>query len=234
MAAAASKHVVITGVTRGLGRALVDRFTEAGWTVTGCGRSSSAIASLQKSFGSPHNFAVVNVVDADSVSGWATTVLARPGAPDLLVNNAATINQNAPLWDVPPDDFAQVIDVNLKGVHNVIRAFVPAMVERKSGIIVNLSSGWGRSTSPEVAPYCASKWGIEGLTQALAQELPKGMAAVALNPGIIDTDMLRSCFGGSAKSYPSPEMWSRAAAPFLMKLTARDNGGSLTVPGVPT
>lgn len=234
MAEAASKHVVITGVTRGLGRALVDRFIEAGWTVTGCGRSSSAIVELQKEFGPSHRFAAVDVVDPESVSAWAKAVLAGPGAPDLLVNNAATINRNAPLWDVPPEDFAHVVDVNLKGVHNVIRAFVPAMVQRKFGVIVNLSSGWGRSTSSEVAPYCATKWGIEGLTQALAQELPKGMAAVALNPGIIDTDMLRSCFGGSAKSYPSPDKWSRAAAPFLMKLTARDNGGSLTVPGVPT
>ena len=73
-----------------------------------------------------------------------------------------------------------------------------------SGVIVNFSSGWGRSTDAEVAPYCATKWAIEGLTQAFAQELPSGMAAVALNPGIINTDMLQSCFGGSASGYPSP------------------------------
>ena len=92
-------------------------------------------------------------------------------------------------------NFPQVIDVNLKGMANVIRHFVPAMVKNKSGVIVNFSSGWGRSTDAEVAPYCATKWAIEGLTQALAQELPPGMAAVPLNPGIINTGMLRSCFG---------------------------------------
>ena len=75
-------------------------------------------------------------------------------------------------------------------------------------MIVNFSSGWGRSTSAEVAPYCATKWAIEGLSQALAQELPKGMACVALNPGIIDTEMLRSCFGESAASYPDAAEWA--------------------------
>lgn len=75
------------------------------------------------------------------------------------------------------------------------------MTKNIQRIIVNISSGWGRSTSPEVAPYCASKWAIEGLTQALAQELPSGMVTVALNPGIIHTDMLNICFGEEAKYY---------------------------------
>jgi NAD(P)-dependent dehydrogenase (short-subunit alcohol dehydrogenase family) len=105
------------------------------------------------------------------------------------------------------------------------------MVARGRGVIVNFSSGWGRSTDAEVAPYCASKWAIEGLTQALAQELPSGMAAVPLNPGIIDTAMLRSCFGSSAASHPSPEEWARRAVPFLLALGPRDNGRPLTVPG---
>jgi NAD(P)-dependent dehydrogenase (short-subunit alcohol dehydrogenase family) len=96
---------------------------------------------------------------------------------------------------------------------------------------VNWSSGWGRSTDAQVAPYCATKWAIEGLTQALAQELPRGMAAIALNPGIIDTAMLRSCFGESAASYPSPEAWARTAVPFLLELGHDQNGQALTAPG---
>jgi NAD(P)-dependent dehydrogenase (short-subunit alcohol dehydrogenase family) len=98
-------------------------------------------------------------------------------------------------------------------------------------VIVNFSSGWGRSTDAEVAPYCATKWAIEGLTQSLAQELPSGMAAVPLNPGIIDTDMLRSTFGGTASSsYPRPGEWAKAAVPFLLKLGPSDNGKQLTAP----
>jgi NAD(P)-dependent dehydrogenase (short-subunit alcohol dehydrogenase family) len=123
--------------------------------------------------------------------------------------------------------------VNIKGVVNVIRHFVPAMVRQGRGVIVNLSSGWGRSTSPDVAPYCASKWAIEGLTQALAQELPAGMAAVPLNPGIINTEMLQLAFGEGAAGYPKAQEWARLAGPFILKLGPKDNGCSLSVPGVP-
>ena len=129
--------------------------------------------------------------------------------------------------------FSEVIDVNVKGAANVIRHFAPSMVKRKTGVIVNLSSGWGRSTDAEVAPYCASKWGIEGLTQALAQELPSGLAAIALNPGIINTEMLQSCFGSSAASYPSPAKWAQTAVPFLLKVQPPDNGKQMEVPGIP-
>jgi NAD(P)-dependent dehydrogenase (short-subunit alcohol dehydrogenase family) len=103
------------------------------------------------------------------------------------------------------------------------------MVRRKSGVVVNLSSGWGRSTSPEVAPYCASKYAVEGMTLALAQELPPGMAAVPLNPGVIDTDMLRQAWADGASDYPKAEQWAKQAAPFLLNLGPKDNGRSLTV-----
>jgi NAD(P)-dependent dehydrogenase (short-subunit alcohol dehydrogenase family) len=124
-----------------------------------------------------------------------------------------------------------MVDVNLRGVVNVIRHFVPAMVAAKKGVIVNLSSGWGRSVSPEVAPYCATKFAIEGLTKALAAELPAGMAAVPLNPGVIDTDMLRSCWADGASAYPKAEAWAKTAAPFILGLGPQHNGQSLSVGG---
>ena len=231
MAALNGKIVVITGVSRGLGRAMVDGFVALGHTVAGCARSAKEIETLAASLGSPHRFEAVDVSDDGAVAQWAKNVIDAVGAPDLLINNAALINRNAPLWRVSTDEFSRVIDVNIKGVANVIRHFVPAMLQRKNGVIVNLSSGWGRSTDAEVAPYCATKWAIEGLTQALAQELPAGMAAVPLNPGIINTDMLRSSFGGSATSYPTPEQWAKRAVPFLLSLGPQHNGQPLTAPG---
>jgi NAD(P)-dependent dehydrogenase (short-subunit alcohol dehydrogenase family) len=225
------RTVLITGTTRGLGRALSAKFIELGHTVVGCGRSTGGIAELQRRYGTAHDFAVVDVAEDRQVQAWTERVLGRGQVPDLLINNAAIINRNAPLWEVPPGEFSAVVDVNLKGTVNVLRHFLPAMIARGAGVIVNFSSGWGRTTDAEVAPYCATKWAIEGLTQALAQELPRGMAAVPLNPGIIDTDMLRSCFGGSAGSYSSPEEWAERAVPFLLKLGPPDNGRSLSVPG---
>jgi NAD(P)-dependent dehydrogenase (short-subunit alcohol dehydrogenase family) len=251
------KTILITGVTRGLGRALTEEFIRLGHVVLGCGRSEKEIAQLQKQFPSPHDFAVVDVSSDEQVAAWAKRILAaglvaqesclcdsenkkekHTGkmpvplcAPDLLLNNAALINRNAPLWEVPAPEFSNVIDVNIKGTANVIRHFVPAMIRQGRGVIVNFSSGWGRSTDAEVAPYCATKWAIEGLTQSLAQELPPGMAAIALNPGIINTAMLRSSFDGSASSYPTPAEWAKTAVPFLLKINSADNGRQLTVLG---
>ena len=220
------KEIVITGATRGLGRALVPHFVAAGHTVVGCGRSREHVHRLSAEFGSPHRFEALDVRDADAVQRWADTV----GPPDLLINNAALMNTPAPLWEVPADEFTALLAVNVTGVFHVIRAFVPAMVARGSGVIVNLSSGWGRSTSPEVAPYCATKYAVEGLTKSLAQELPKGMAAVPLNPGVIDTDMLRQAWADDAGAYPKADEWAKRAAPFLLGLGPKDSGKSLSVP----
>jgi NAD(P)-dependent dehydrogenase (short-subunit alcohol dehydrogenase family) len=226
---AATKLILVTGVTRGLGRAMTEGFIAAGHTVVGCGRSQSAIAQLSRKFAAPHAFAALDVASDAEVRAWAKRVLAENGAPDLLVNNAALINQNAKLWQVRAEEFGRVLDVNVKGVANVLRHFVPPMIEQGRGVIVNFSSGWGRSVDAEVAPYCASKWAIEGLTLALAQELPPGMAAVPLNPGVINTEMLQSCFGQSANGYEGPGAWARRAVPFLLKLGERDNGKQLSV-----
>jgi NAD(P)-dependent dehydrogenase (short-subunit alcohol dehydrogenase family) len=172
---------------------------------------------------------VVDVRTEAVVALWAEEILAE-GPVDLLINNAALINANAPLWKVPAREFDDLMDVNVKGTANVIRHFLPAMLARQSGVVVNISSGWGRSVSAQVAPYCASKWAIEGLTRALAEELPAGMAAIPLNPGIIDTEMLRSCFGNSASAYPTARQWAERAVPFLLQLGPEDNGQALTVP----
>jgi NAD(P)-dependent dehydrogenase (short-subunit alcohol dehydrogenase family) len=222
------KTILITGVTRGLGRALAEWYIAHGHTVVGCGRSAE-ILNLRFTHPAPHDFTALDVAEENKVALWSEHVLARHDAPDLLINNAALMNNPAPLWKVPAAEFNRLVDVNIKGVANVIRHFVPAMVARKTGVIVNLSSGWGRSTSPEVAPYCASKFAMEGLTQALAQELPQGMAAVPLNPGVIDTDMLRQCWADGAASYPKAEAWAKVAAPFILQLGPKDNGRSLSV-----
>jgi len=225
------KTIVVTGATRGLGLALVEKFIELGHTVLGCGRSREFVESLRHKYQGAHDFGLVDVARESQVEPWAARLLSSRGAPDILINNAAIINKNTPLWQVPAEEFDLLVDINIKGVANVIRHFVPAMVARKAGIIVNFSSGWGRSVAKEVAPYCASKWAIEGMTQALALELPRGMAAVPLDPGVVDTDMLRSCFGGTAARYPTPKAWVEKAAPFILAINSRDNGKSMSVPG---
>jgi NAD(P)-dependent dehydrogenase (short-subunit alcohol dehydrogenase family) len=221
--------IVITGVTRGLGRALAEECIRAGHTVLGCGRSGEAVFDLRMTHLAPHDFSVVDVALDNKVAIWAAKILENDTPPDLLINNAAVMNRMAPLWEQEDREFSKLVDVNIRGVANVIRHFVPAMVAAKKGVIVNLSSGWGRSVSPRVAPYCMSKWAIEGMTKALAEELPEGMAAVPLNPGVIDTDMLRASFGDDAGSYPKAEAWAKKAAPFILSLGTKQNGQSVSV-----
>lgn len=227
--AESSRIILLTGATRGLGRALVDEFVARGHTVWGCGRSPEKVEALKPAHPAPHDWSVVDVADASAVERWAERLLASGRVPDLLINNAAMINRPATAWEVPRAEFDALVDVNLKGVMNVIRAFFPAMIENGRGVVVNFSSGWGRSVSAEVAPYCMSKWAIEGLSQAMAQEVPRGLAVIPLNPGVIDTEMLRTCWGDGASGFPAPQEWARRAAPFLLKLGPRDNGRSLTV-----
>ena len=224
------RRILITGVTRGLGRAMARGFAELGHVVAGCGRGASELESLGRELGAQHSMTQLDVRRYSEVAAWAGQVQARGGPPDLVVNNAALINPHVPLWEVTDEEFSAVVDVNVKGVANVIRAFLPSMIERGSGVVVNFSSGWGHSTSPNVAPYCATKFAVEGMTRALAQELPTGLAAIPLSPGVIHTEMLDEAMGEAAASYPGPEEWAATAVPYILGLGTEHNGQSLRVP----
>ncbi len=223
-----NKKIVITGVTRGLGLAMATEFINAGHTIAGIGRDQSQIQALTAQY-PKHQFNVVDITDAIAVDTWKDSVVAKTGVPDIVINNAGVINANAPLWEVPNDEFSMVMDVNIKGVFHVIKSFVPAMSDNGGGVIINFSSGWGRSVAPDVAPYCASKWAIEGMSKALADELPAGMTCVALNPGVIHTEMLESCFGDQASQCIKPADWAGSAVSTVLGITGKDNGSSLTV-----
>ncbi|MEM0970318.1 MAG: SDR family NAD(P)-dependent oxidoreductase [Verrucomicrobiota bacterium] len=225
------KTVVITGCTRGLGRAMAEGFVDRGDIVAGCGRSEAALQELREDFGDEHHMSSTDVADDEEVARFCEQVIESVGVPNLIVNNAGIINQNAPLWEISAEEFMELLEVNVLGTANIIRHFVPHLAEEgRSSVIVNFSSGWGRSASADVAPYCATKWAVEGMTEALAQELPPFIGAVALNPGIIHTEMLESCFGPGASSYPTAKNWARSAVPFLANLTPADSGKSLTAP----
>ncbi|KAL8061310.1 hypothetical protein ABFX02_02G078700 [Erythranthe guttata] len=237
-AAAELRTVLITGVSRGLGRALALELAKLGHTVIGCSRSADKLSSLQselaaasenKSNSGKHLILNVDVRSDSSIEELARTVVEKKVIPNVIVNNAGTINRNNNLWEVSAEQFDSVIDTNLKGTANVLRHFIPLMIQKKQGIIFNMSSGWGRSVAAEVAPYCASKWAVEGLTKAVAKELPPEVAVIALNPGVIHTMMLESCFGRMAALYQTPESWAEKAAPIILDLNVADNGASLTV-----
>ncbi|MCC5804758.1 MAG: SDR family oxidoreductase [Opitutales bacterium] len=221
--------VVISGCTRGLGLSMSREFAAGGYAVAGFGRNEAALAGLRESLGPQHLFEALDVTDDAAVKRFADMVLDRFGPPAYVINNAAVINTPAPIWEVSDDAMADLLAVNIKGTVSVMRQFLPALNAAGRGVVVNFSSGWGRSTSPEVAPYCASKWAIEGLSKAVAKEVAAGVSVVALNPGIIDTEMLREAFGDSASAYDDAETWAKRAVPRILRLGPADNGASASV-----
>src|SRR5437660_120900 len=114
------KRIVLTGASRGLGRAMAERFIAEGHTICGCARSAATMAEMAARWGAPHSFDVIDVANDEQVRHWAERILAAEPI-DLLLNNAALINRSAVFWNVPVEEFDRLVDVNIKGVANVLR-----------------------------------------------------------------------------------------------------------------
>lgn len=221
---------LVTGGTRGIGRALVEALLERAARVVFCGRAAQSVGeacvSLKKwrdaVIGVPCD--VAKDEECHALVQAATTAFGRV---DCLVNNAATLAPLAPVTETPPAVWQEVLAVNVLGTVNMIRHTLPGMQRRGSGAIVNISSGWGRFGEARVASYCASKFAVEGLSQSVAAEAGDGIAVVALNPGIIQTAMLARAFEGETESYPTPEDVSPRWMRLLEKLGPAMNGKSL-------
>lgn len=221
-----AKTIVITGVAQGLGRALAEEFIAQGHQVIGCDVDGAALVELEHQSGAA--FATVDVTDAAQVAAWANSWLGNY-FPDLLINNAGVMHALAPLWEISAEACDRTIDVNLKGTIHVLRAILPTMVARNAGMVVNMSARWGRVGAAGAAPFCASKWAIEGLTQAIAQELPPGIGAVTLSPGAINTQALATIHGAKkAAAYLAPQPWAAQAVPYLLGLSPELSGQALT------
>lgn len=224
------KTIVLTGCTRGIGRALLHAWDAMGHTVFGCGRNPNHVDALRADVGDRHQLAVVDIRNEARVKEWSESVIEHIGGPDFLVNNAAVVHRPAPFWETPQEEIDTLFHVNVLGTSRVLKAFLPAMILRGTGMIVNLSSGAGRSGIGGIAPYASTKWAIEGLSKSIAKELPKGMGIVPLSPGMVDTDMLRFCYGTTAGNYRNPRQWAHAAAAHILSLTPEHNGQSLSTP----
>ena len=175
----AGKVAVVTGASRGIGRAVADALRAAGARVAGCALHAAPGVD------------VCDVRRPEEVTRFARAVEERLGVPDLLVNNAGTVAR-ARLDEISVEDWDGVVDANLRGTFLVTRAFLPGMRARRSGRIVNVASISGRQGTAGLTAYCAAKHGVVGLTRALAEELrADGIPVNAVCPGSVDTDMLR-------------------------------------------
>ena len=189
----AGKTVIVTGGSRGIGRAIVDLFAAEGADVTFFYRSDAAAAAeaaaAARAAGGEVNSDQVDVRDSHACAAAVERVVERRGGVDILVNNAGVIRDN-PLAAFDDADVADVLDTNVTGVFNVTRAVVPHMIAKRSGRIVNLSSVSGEKGGRGQTNYAASKGAINAFTRALAVELaPRKINVNGVAPGVIETEM---------------------------------------------
>ena len=187
------KIAVITGGTRGIGKAIALKFAENGADVAIIATSESDAArntlALLKSMGSDAKLYVCDVSNSDEVARMADMIIKDYGQIDILVNNAGITRDNI-LPALKDSDIDDVIDVNLKGCMYVTRAFIRSFVKRRSGNIINISSVVGLMGNKGQANYAASKAGIIGFTKTVAREYGKrNIRCNAIAPGYIATEM---------------------------------------------
>jgi 3-oxoacyl-[acyl-carrier protein] reductase len=184
---------VITGAGRGIGAAIAHELAKMGMITVLCGRTTTTLentaAAISKLGGKAH-VAECDVTDLHSVESVAARVQREFGRIDILVNNAGVGAFKAPLHKMAPDQWEHVLNTNLRGVFYCIRSFAPMMIAARNGHIVNISSLAGKNALPDGAAYAASKWGLNGLSYSVAEELRSHNIRVSVVcPGSVHTDL---------------------------------------------
>lgn len=184
---------VVTGSNSGIGRSAAVDLAAKGWTVYGTMRSldkGEKLTAMAEAAGVTVHPVVCDVTDTDSVNAAIAQIIDEAGHIDVLVNNAG-VGGNATVEECSIDRFAEIMDVNLHGVVRGVQAVLPHMRKRGSGTIVNITSVIGRYAAIGQAPYVASKWAAEGMSQQLAHEVaPFGIRVVIIEPGVVKTAIM--------------------------------------------
>jgi 3-oxoacyl-[acyl-carrier protein] reductase len=189
----AGQVAVVTGAGRGIGAAIARKLAGMGAATVLCGRTRGPLESTASAISEAGDKAKViqcDVTDLRSVEAVAKDVESNFGRLDILVNNAGIGGFGGPLHQMPPDSWDQVLNTNLRGVYYCIRAFAPMMIRTRGGHMVNISSLAGKNPLPNGAAYAASKWGLNGLSYSVAEELRAHNIRVAvICPGSVDTEL---------------------------------------------
>jgi NAD(P)-dependent dehydrogenase (short-subunit alcohol dehydrogenase family) len=190
MAALSGRHALVTGGSRGIGRAVAAALAQAGATVTVLGRDQAALAQAVAK-GVASGFVVADVTDAAAVGAAIACAAAQHGPVDILVANAGGA-ESAPFAKADPEQFRRMFELNVMGSVHPIRAVLAGMTARRFGRIVAIASTAGLKGYAYVSAYCTAKHAVVGLVRALALETATtGVTINAVCPGYTDTDMVR-------------------------------------------
>src|SRR5438876_5360185 len=194
---------VVTGAGRGIGAAIARKLAALGAVVILCGRKREPLESTAGENGEAGGRAEVlpcDVTDLSSVEAAAQHIDKTHGRADILVNNAGIGGFGGPLREMLPESWDAVLNTNLRGVYYCIRSFAPMMVRAKNGHIINISSLAGKNPLPNGAAYAASKWGLNGLSYSVAEELRVHSIRVSVVcPGSVQTEFSPHSGKNSAK-----------------------------------
>jgi len=186
------KTVVITGASRGIGAQAARVFAAAGANVALLARSVDSLETLAAEIGGNALALACDVADYGAVAAAVQQTVERFGGIDVLINNAGVIDPIAHLADADPEDWGRLIDINVKGVFNGMRAVVPLMRQAGGGSVLTVSSGAAHGPIEAWSAYCASKAGAAMLTACLdKEERGNGIRAIGLSPGTVATQMQR-------------------------------------------
>jgi 3-oxoacyl-[acyl-carrier protein] reductase len=189
----AGQTAVVTGAGKGIGAAIARGLSKLGASTVLCGRTLAQLESSARSIadeGGKYEIVRCDVTSLESVDAAAKRVEANFGRLDILVNNAGVGGFGGPLHQLAPESWEQILNTNLRGVFYMTRAFAPLMIRARSGHIINISSLAGKNALPNGAAYAASKWGLNGLSYSLAEELRGFNIRVAvICPGSVNTDL---------------------------------------------
>jgi NAD(P)-dependent dehydrogenase (short-subunit alcohol dehydrogenase family) len=204
----AGRTSLVTGGGSGLGAAIAEHLTRAGARVVVTGRRPGPLHEVAGRLGARAE--VCDVADPAAVDALADRL--RDAEVSILVNNAGIAGPVAPLTEIAPDEWDEVFAVNVRGTYLMCRAFLPAMVERGDGDVINLASVSGKRPLTRRTPYCASKMAVLGLTSTLAFEVgPAGVRVNALSPGPVEGDRMDRNFRLEAERTGTSVEEARAA-----------------------
>lgn len=205
-------NVLVTGTSRGIGKAVAEALRATGANVRGTSRSEGCDVSREED---------------------VQRLFAGIGELDVLVNNAGILTPRKPVIDVTVKEWDDTMAVNLRGVFLCTRAALQIMIPQRRGLIINISSGVGKRAIPEWGAYAVSKWGLEGFTKCLAEEVKAaGIQVIAVNPGGTRTGMRASAFPEEdPATLKTPEKLADFVAAIVAGRVKFQTGDSLDYPG---